>query len=193
MKRLVITATVLVGIAGYVAARTEPAWFQKTGLDVWNLGSLRDEHKAADAKYEDLVGESERIQQRIARCEHVAARLCDGHISLTEGSAEVERICQTDPVWFEAVRCIYHDDTRLILAARYLIRKTEGMLLAAKEHHDTSRVLQLSARLNELKAELQSISSTAASELATNRPVTIASQANTDLVDAVTPSALTLP
>jgi hypothetical protein len=193
MKHLVITAAVFVGIAGYVVARTEPAWFQEAGLDVWNLGSLRDEHKAADSKYEELLVEAERMQQRVAMCEHVAGRLVTDHISLEEGSAEVERICQADATWFEALHYVYHFDTPRILVAHYLIRKVEAMLQTAKAHNDSSLAYQLSTRLDELNVELQLMKSTAASGFATNKPVALSTHANTGLVDVVTPSPLTHP
>jgi hypothetical protein len=192
MKHVAIIV-VLVGITGYVAACAKPAWFEKTGLDVWNLGSLRDAHKAADLKYEELQVETERIQQRVAMCEHVASSLIAGHMSLEEASAEVERICQTDTVWLEALHCIYREDSHRAVAARYLVHKVETMMLAAKAKNELSQAQQLSVRLDELSADLRLMLSQGATGFATNQQSVHSLRANTGLVDAVAPSPLTHP
>jgi hypothetical protein len=96
--------------------------------------------------------------------EHIAAALCEGHLTLSEAIEGITTLAGTAPEWFAQLRDSYY--THVVVSStaidrdvvfRYLLLKIEMMRLSAELQGDTTRAIAISARLVQLEGELLQI------------------------------------
>lgn len=172
-KCLLIAFITLVGTVALAAARAEPAWVQKAGLDVWNLGALKEELRTENTRREELRDVVRQSQARMEARDQVGIRLLAGRITLDEAAENMEQIFQANPEWFANVSDTYrlHGTIREICAC-YLIRfaetRVENHWPTATSLNDPDLALKVSVRISQLKAELSAMKTSTPAEVCAN-------------------------
>ncbi|WP_439622031.1 hypothetical protein [Gemmata sp.] len=104
-----------------------PRWVQAVGLDVWNIGTLRDEVRGHDEQAAIVEAQRIRIIREAEASGRVAERLAAGKISLAAAVDELEPTLR-HRVGFE---CAWPNDrppTFRHAVARYAITRVEADL-----------------------------------------------------------------
>ena len=160
MRRPAIIPLVLICATVVFAGVTQatPEWSKAAGLDFWNLGHEEAQRRAVTTQGEQLNAQCERVLRRMEAVEHIAAALCEGHLTLSEAIEGITTLAGTAPEWFAQLRDSYY--THVVVSStaidcdvvfRYLLLKIEMMRLSAELQGDTTRAIAISARLVQLE------------------------------------------
>jgi hypothetical protein len=137
----VIVLTGLALIAG-LANAVAPRWAKQVGLDIWNLPDLRAASLETESRRVELQEQAEQINHEIEAAEHVATRLIDATMTLSQAIDDLEPSLR-NRAGFEIMRQQHNPvPTFRQAVARYAIFKVERRL-----QHDPSRWMPVSARL----------------------------------------------
>ncbi len=149
---IVLIATGLVSAA---VIQSSPTWFTTTG---GRQQTAKEALRDSNDRRLNLDEEGETIRQRSALTEDVAARLCDGQLTLPEAVDAIEPLARAAPEWFHSVRLSYQGFSQVSPTATerevittYLLHKIEQRADQARERGDTSRATTISARRVELE------------------------------------------
>jgi hypothetical protein len=118
-----------------------PHWASRVGLDEWNLPTLRESLKEADAEAVALEEKNDLMWREREFCDYLIARLIDGTITLERATDELAPIMQDRPGFALTCETKFHVATRRQGVARCLISH-----VAAAMNND-SRWVNISARL----------------------------------------------
>jgi hypothetical protein len=131
----------IMAVVFVLACAIAPTWAKSAGLDVWNLPSLNDSVKEADAKSTVLMETQEQMRNEREFGDHLVTRLIDGTVTLAEASAEMEPIMQKRPGFDVVCRLDYRVTTSRQGAAKCLINRVNAVM------NGDSRWPAISARL----------------------------------------------
>jgi hypothetical protein len=105
-----------------------PDWPADTGLDVWNVPSLRAEIELRQQQHNELDAEFRQTEQRMAHKAEIALDLIDGHITLREAIAAFRAANANNRFFPTVMRLRYPHASDDELQARNALDTAAGLL-----------------------------------------------------------------
>jgi hypothetical protein len=87
-----------------VTLAVHPTWAQSIGADVWNMPTLRESVRNAEAEGERLDAEDAEVLSRIRMKESIVTDLVAGRITMAEATDQFTELCAPHPAQMEVIR-----------------------------------------------------------------------------------------
>ena len=130
-----------------------PAWTREVGLDVWNYSEARKELQHANELRAELATAEDELHRQFESCDHVAARVANGSLTLREAVDELEDLCRCQS-GFDTMREYREAPTFRHAVARHVMGRV-NVLLAGEPARRVACAARLSAEYGALPVSVR--------------------------------------
>jgi plasmid maintenance system antidote protein VapI len=133
---------IVLGAGMMLGAFAPNSWLQASGLDFWNLPTLRAEIAANERLSEAMDVESRLLLQRIEVKDRLVKDLLQGRTNLAAVTSQFHELNGDDPEMFWRLRECFHVKDGRQLAARNVLAFAETQLDSEANHANKPAVME---------------------------------------------------